>query len=258
MTRKPTGTWQLLGALLLLVISSSVVWAEQPETPTWTVELEAGPVWQSRNDVQIPNDETGTRFSLVDLVGNGAWFAPRLQVSWNIKGRHGLQLYLAPLSYTESGQFDAPVRFAGEEFSDDAPTEATYQFNSWRMSYRYQVVRGSRWLVWVGFTGKIRDAKIELQQGDTVGRDTDTGFVPLFLFEADYSLTDRWHFLAELDALAGGPGRAEDLALKIGYDVSDRWRVTGGYRMIEGGADVDEVYNFAWIHSAVVSAVYRF
>jgi len=245
-------------SFLLLVLVAPASWGVDGDSPKWTFELEAGPVWQSRNDVQIPNDETGTRFSLVDLVGNGPWFAPRLQISWNIKGRHGLQLFLAPLSYTETGQFDQPVRFAGEEFSADAPTEATYQFNSWRASYRYQVIRGSRWLVWVGFTGKIRDAKIELQQGDTSARDTDTGFVPLFLFEADYSFTDRWHFLAELDALAGGPGRAEDLALKIGYDVSDRWRITGGYRMIEGGADVDEVYNFAWFHSAVLSAIYRF
>ena len=255
---KNTSMKSYLGAFLLLLLGATTLCVAQADLPKWTFELEAGPVWQSRNDVQIPNDETGTRFSLVDLVGNGPWFAPRLQISWNIKGRHGLQLFLAPLSYTETGQFDQPVRFAGEEFSADAPTEATYQFNSWRASYRYQVIRGSRWLVWVGFTGKIRDAKIELQQGDTSARDTDTGFVPLFLFEADYSFTDRWHFLAELDALAGGPGRAEDLALKIGYDVSDRWRITGGYRMIEGGADVDEVYNFAWIHSAVVSAVWRF
>jgi len=30
--------------------------------------------------------------------------------------------------------------------------------------------------------------------------------------------------------------------------------VTGriGYRMVEGGADVDEVYNMAWIHYAVM------
>ena len=28
------------------------------------VELEGGPVWQSRNDVQVPNDDTGTRFAL--------------------------------------------------------------------------------------------------------------------------------------------------------------------------------------------------
>jgi hypothetical protein len=27
---------------------------------------------------------------------------------------------------------------------------------------------------------------------------------------------------------------------------------------VEGGADTDEVYNFAWFHYAVVSGVYRF
>ena len=36
------------------------------------VELEAGPVWQTSNDVQIPNDAIGTRFSLADLVGQRA------------------------------------------------------------------------------------------------------------------------------------------------------------------------------------------
>jgi hypothetical protein len=245
-------------AILLGTFAAVASWAADSDTPKWTLELEAGPFWQSRNDVQIPNDETGTRFSLQDLVGSGPWFGPRLQISYTVKGRHGIQLYLAPLSYTETGQFETPVLFAGNSFSADTPTQAKYQFNSWRASYRYQVVRGTRWLVWVGFTGKIRDAEIELRQGETVARDTDTGFVPLFLFEADCRLIDRWHFLIDLDALAGGPGRAEDLALKIGYDLSNSWRLTGGYRTIEGGADVDEVYNFAWFHSAVVSAVYRF
>ncbi len=247
----------VLLALCLLLGGVPVLAASPAQTPKLAVELELGPVWQSRNDVQIPNDESGTRFSLVDLAGNGPWAAGRVQVSWRIKGRHGLQLYLAPLSFTETGSFAEPVRFADETFTAETPTEATYQFNSWRISYRYRVISGSRWLVWVGFTGKIRDAKIELQQGQTLGRDTDTGFVPLLLVEADYRLGERWHLLGELDALAGGPGRAEDLALKIGYDLSDRWRLTAGYRMIEGGADVDEVYNFAWLHSAVVSVVYR-
>jgi hypothetical protein len=34
--------------------------------------------------------------------------------------------------------------------------------------------------------------------------------------------------------------------------------VSAGYRTVEGGADVDEVYNFAWLHYAVLSASYRF
>ena len=62
----------------------------------------------------------------------------------------------------------------------------------------------------------------------------------------------------DLDALAGGPGRAIDLALKVGYDINERWSLNGGYRMVEGGADVDDVYNFAWFNSVVVAAVVRF
>jgi hypothetical protein len=245
-------------ALAILVAAPVCLEAAGSETPRFVFELEAGPVWQSRNDVQIPNDELGTRFSLVDLVGNGPWAAARVQLTWNIKGRHGMQLFLAPLSYTERGRFDRPVRFAGESFSATEPTEATYQFNSWRLSYRYQAIRGARWDVWVGFTAKVRDAKIELVDGDTLARDTNVGFVPLLLVEAEYRVSERWRLLGELDALAGGPGRAEDIALKVGYDLSAHWRLTGGYRMVEGGADVDEVYNFAWFHSAVVSMVYRF
>ncbi|HQP44773.1 MAG TPA: hypothetical protein PLV66_13975, partial [Thermoanaerobaculales bacterium] len=67
-----------------------------------------------------------------------------------------------------------------------------------------------------------------------------------------------WHLQLDLDALAGGPGRAEDFAAKIAYDLDDRWSITAGYRTVEGGADTDDVYAFAWFHYAVVSGVYRF
>ncbi len=224
----------------------------------FVIELEAGPVWQSRNDVQIPNDDQGTRFSLADLAGKGPWPGARLYFTWNLSGRHSVRALLAPLSYTETGTFDEPVTFVGQTYQPGLPTQATYQFNSWRLSYRYRFHSGSRWQWWVGFTAKVRDAKIELQQGNTTSRDTDVGFVPLLYLGADWRFAERWHLLLDLDALAGGPGRAEDLSLKVGYDIGERWTVTGGYRTVEGGADTDEVYNFAWFHSAVVSGIYRF
>jgi hypothetical protein len=227
-------------------------------TPRFEVELELGPVWQSSNDVQIPNDVTGTRFSLVDLAGRGPWPAGRFYFTWNIKERHGVRLLLAPLSYSETGVFDSPVDFAGESYAPDSPTEATYEFNSWRVTYRYRFHAGEKWRWWIGFTAKVRDAKIRLEQGMTSSEDTDLGFVPLFYLRGEWRFADRWRFLLDLDALAGGPGRAEDLALKVSYDVGERWSVAGGYRTVEGGADVDEVYNFAWFNSIVVSATYRF
>jgi hypothetical protein len=228
------------------------------ENPRFTLELEAGPVWQSKNDIQIPNTDLGTRFSMKDLVGSGPWASGRLYFTWNINSKHGLRAMLAPLSYTETGTFEGPVDFVGETYLPGVPTEATYQFNSWRLTYRYRFHHGDRWTWWVGFTAKIRDAKIELRQGDTTSRDTDVGFVPLAHIAADWRFAERWHLLFDLDALAGGPGRAEDLSLKLAYDINERWTVTGGYRTVEGGADTDEVYNFAWFHSAVVSAVVRF
>ena len=163
-----------------------------------------------------------------------------------------------PLFYTETGTFDSPVDFAGATFAPGLPTEATYRFNSWRVSYRYRFHNGERWRWWVGFTAKLRDAKVRLEQGSTASEDTDLGFVPLVHLRGDFGFAERWHFLLDVDALAGGPGRAIDLALKLSHDVSDRWSVAGGYRTVEGGADVDQVYNFAWFNYAVVSATFRF
>ena len=208
--------------------------------------------------VQIPNDETGTRFSLEELVGSGPWATGRVYFTWNLNQKHSLRLLAAPLSYTETGTFDGAVNFAGETYEPGTPLDATYQFNSWRVGYRWKFRDGDRWKLWLGFTAKVRDAKIELHQGGTTSKDTDVGFVPLLAFAAHYRLSDRWRAIFDFEGLAGGPGRAFDVALKVGYDINQRWSLTAGYRTVEGGADIDDVYNFAWFHYAVVSAVVRF
>ena len=248
----------IAGVLVVLAELATPTAVIAQDVTRFAVELEVGPVWQSSNDVQIPNDADGTRFSLVDLAGYGPWPAGRLYLTWNINERHGLRALAAPLSFTETGILQEPVDFAGASYLPGVPTEATYQFDSWRLTYRYRFHDGDRWTWWVGATAKIRDAKIELQQGDVTSRDTDLGFVPLLHLAADWRLSERWHLLLDLDALAGGPGRAEDFATKLAYDVNDRWSITAGYRTVEGGADTDDVYAFAWFHYAVVSGIYRF
>jgi len=249
---------RLATALLVTAIAAAATPAAAADPPRFILELEAGPVWQSSNDVQIPNDETGTRFSLEELAASGPWPSGRLYFTWNINQKHGVRVLLAPLSYTETGLLDGPVDFAGASYQAGVPTEASYRFNSWRLTWRYHLKDGERWQLHIGATAKIRDAEIKLRQGDTTSSDDDLGFVPLLHLAAEYRLADRWRLIGDLDALAGGPGRAIDLALKLGYDVNDRWSVTAGYRTVEGGADVDEVYNFAWFNAAVVSAVVRF
>lgn len=227
--------------------------ASETETPRWLLELEGGPVWQSKNDVQVPNDASGTRFSLIDLTGNGPWPAFRFYATWNITQKHGLRVLLAPLSITETAPLASDVNFAGSSFAAGESTEGTYQFNSWRLGYRYRFHHGERWTWWIGFTAKIRDAKIKLQQGPVAAEKTDVGFVPLLNLAATWRLSSRWALAFDADGLAGGPGRAVDASLKFKYKFGDSWSLAGGYRTVEGGADVEEVYNFAWLNYAVVS-----
>ncbi len=229
-----------------------------PSSPRWAVEAEGGPVWQSYNDVEIPNDGTATRFSLSDLAGAGPWAAGRLYVTWNPEGRHGLRLLVAPLTIRATGVPGSPISFAGEDYAAGVPTEARYTFNSYRLTYRYRFHEGARTRAWVGFTAKVRDAVIALEQGQTTSRKTDVGFVPLLHLAGDWRFAPRWAAGVDIDALAGGPGRAEDAAVKVGYDLSDRWSLRAGYRMVEGGADVEQVYTFAWLHYAVASVAVSF
>jgi len=250
----PARRLSLLSALALLAPAAA---AAQMRTPRLAIELEGGAVWQSRNDVEIPNDGSATRFSLVDLAGNGPWPAVRLYVTWNLTERHGLRLLVAPFSLTETGVLDVPVRFAGASYAPGQPVKATYTFNSYRLSYRYRVHAGARTAAWVGFTGKIRDAEIALEQGATASRKDDLGFVPLLHLAGDWRVAPRWRLDFDVDGLAGGPGRAVDAALELGYDPGGPWMVQMGYRTLEGGANVPDVYSFAWLHYAVASIVWR-
>ncbi|MBU1692397.1 MAG: hypothetical protein KKC51_00370 [Verrucomicrobia bacterium] len=53
-------------------------------------------------------------------------------------------------------------------------------------------------------------------------------------------------------------GRGVDAVLKAQCDFDSGWYVAAGYRTLEGGADNDDVYTFAWLHYALVAAGRRF
>jgi hypothetical protein len=224
----------------------------QDSASRFRIEVEAGAVWQSENDVEIPNDGSASRFSLTDLVGTGPWAAGRLYVTWQPGARHSLRLLAAPLSLSEAGVVRAPIRFAGETYAAGAVARATYTFNSYRLTYRYRIHAGDRITAWIGLTSKIRDAVIALEQGAIASRKEDLGFVPLLHLSGEWRCAEAWRVSLDADVIAGGPGRAEDVAVKLGRDLGARWAVEAGYRLVEGGADVTDVYTFAWLHYAVV------
>ncbi|NIP82853.1 MAG: hypothetical protein GWM90_27970, partial [Gemmatimonadetes bacterium] len=100
---RPIALPTMLAIGLALPASAQTAPAATDPVPRWVIELEAGPAWQSYNDVEIPNDGSATRFSLYDLAGAGPWPAGRIYVTWNIDDRHGIRLLAAPFSLTETG-----------------------------------------------------------------------------------------------------------------------------------------------------------
>jgi hypothetical protein len=216
------------------------------------LDAEAGVAYVSRNSVRIPGN-SGTSFSLVDDLNTPAAPVGRLRGTWRPHERHELSALYAPLQVNATGTAPRDIRFAGGEFQRGTPLLAVYKFNSYRLTYRYALVKRPELALQVGLTGKIRDAEIALY-GDEAARKTDLGFVPLLHLRLDWRpRTSRIGLLIEADALASpqGQGRAEDLLIAATWAARPGVRFRVGYRTVEGGADVTEVYNFAWIHYAV-------
>jgi len=247
----------LLTAVLVALSAASSAWAQSTGATRVAVELETGPLWLTRNDVRIPPD-TGTDFSLLDLTGRGPDVFFRAQASVQIAKRHGLRLLFAPVQTSGTGTFTAPVRFVDETFLPSVPTQGTFKFNTYRVTYRYTLHEGKDWRVQIGGAALIRDAKIELQQGGLAAQYTDLGFVPLAYVSAVRRLSERASLVFDLEGLGSPQGRALDGIAKLDLSVTPKWSLGLGYRTLEGGADVSSVYTFAWLHYGVVSVGYRF
>jgi len=244
----------LIGLAFSLICIPPLVQASDKNR--FALELEAGGVWFSRNDVQVPGD-TGTRFDMLDLTGNGPDFFSRLYGSWDINPHHGVRIGIAPLKVSGTGNLTQPTLFAGTTF-DPGQTTGTYQFSTYTITYRYTLSSSPKSAWRIGITGLVRDAEIQLEQNGKKASDSNIGFVPLLHLDGRYRFAQNWNFVFDFDGLASSQGRALDLALKVIYDVDKHWQVGGGYRTLEGGADNDEVYNFAWLHYGFLDLAYRF
>jgi len=226
-------------------------------SPRWEADIEGGIVIPGYNDVQIPNN-TGTRFSIKnDLqIEKKAYY--RLRLTWKISDRHALSLLYAPLSLDANGTLKDAVDFEGVRFPANSTVDALYRFNSYRLTYRYQLINRPKLHLWIGFTAKIRDAEIKLTGETLASSKTNVGFVPLLHLSGEWLWNSRLGLLFEMDALAAKQGRAEDVSLALRYRLADAFDFKVGGRIVEGGADVESVYNFALISYLYAGILIRF
>jgi hypothetical protein len=213
----------------------------------WSVDFETGGAFSGYNDVQIPR-ETGTKFSLSQELNIDPAFFFRFRLTYSFGDKHHISALAALLRLDATGQIDRTVSFNEAEFAANVPLKSRYRFDSYRLTYRYDVYRQEKLRIGLGLTAKIRDASISLEGGNQKTEKINTGFVPLVNFRVDWMFAERFGLLFEGDALAAPQGRAEDVLVALKYELNEKVMLKAGYRLLEGGADVGEVYTFALVN----------
>jgi hypothetical protein len=162
------------------------------------------------------------------------------------------------LTTKSEGRVGKDILFNDDLFDANTLLNGTYKFNSYRLTYRYDIVNNPKLIFGLGFTAKIRDASIGLSSEGKTSVKTNVGFVPIINFRLWWKPTEKFGILLDGDALAAPQGRAEDIQLAATYAISDNLGIRAGYRILEGGADNGEVYNFSLFHYASVGLTYTF
>lgn len=238
-------------AIFVMLIARQSVFAG------WSVDVESGQAYSGYNDVRIPGN-TGSDISLCeDLDAESTEFV-RLRLSIDLGDRHRLSFLFAPFQFESMGTLDRDIDFNGKRFPGGVPLRSLYRFDSYRVTYQYRWLNNERLNAGIGLTGKIRDAAISLDNDSVKSEKTNTGFVPLINFAFDWRFASNLGLIIEGDALAAPQGRAEDVLFAMYGTPSNHLRLRLGYRVLEGGADNDEVYAFALVHYLSVGATWSF
>lgn len=213
----------------------------------FTFDLEGGPAWQLRNDFAVPGDG-GT---LVRIEDRGPVPAFRATLTWRVSERWSARFLVAPLSASSDIVSQSPILFEGATFAAGERVRTEYRFNSYRAGAFYAFAPRGKWSFRAGMTLKVRDAEIALSSDRASAEKTNVGLVPLLYAGARYQASPLVAFDVDADGAAASQGRAVDIAARVESAISDRLAVYGGARLLEGGADNDEVYSFGTFAYAV-------
>lgn len=229
----------------LLIIKFVFLLFSTSSHSTSSFNIEVGQAESAYNQVKIDGKE-GTLFNLRPALESAGYY--RLSFSKKFKSPSGFRFLFAPLTFAGEKRFNKDINFNGVNFAANELTQARYRFNSYRGTYFREVVSRRYWVMRIGGTLKVRDAFIELEQNEKKKSKKNIGAVPLFYLYSRYKFENNLLITFDFDGLMAPQGRAFDVALMLGYYFSPNLQLDLGYRMLEGGADNEKVYNFSQVN----------
>ena len=220
------------------------------------VNLESGAFYTGMNDVR--NGNNGTLFSLKNDFHTPVSPFWRLRVGYLSNGKNHFSFLYAPLKIVETGTIENDLLFDGKNFKANLPIEAVYKFNSYRFTYNRIIISKDHFKFGLGLSAKIRDAGVSLKNRELVSENFSIGFAPLINLLANWDISQKMGVDFFGEGIAASKGRAIDLSLSGRYSFTKNLQGNIGYRLLEGGANGTNRYNFIQLHFIFASLNYSF
>ena len=220
------------------------------------INLESGAFYTEINDIR--NGNNGTLFSLKNDFQTTVSPYLRLRAGCLLNEKNHISFLYAPLKIAETGTIEKDILFDGKNFKANIPIEAVYKFNSYRITYNRRIISKDKFKFGVGISAKIRDAGVSLKNREFLRENFSVGFAPLINLMANWDITQKMgvDFLGE--GIAASKGRAIDLSLSGRYSFTKKLNGNIGYRLLEGGANGTNRYNFIQLHFIFAGLNYAF
>ena len=218
------------------------------------VNLESGAFFTNINDIR--NGSNGTLFSLKNDFQTPVSPFLRLRIGFLTDEKNHFSMLYAPLKIVETGTLANDILFDGNNFKANMPIEAVYMFNSYRFTYNRRIISKDNFNFGLGLSAKIRDAGVSLKNSELFKENFNVGFAPLINLIANWDISQKMGVNFFGEGIAASKGRAIDISLSGRYTFSESLQGNFGYRLLEGGANGTDRYNFIQLHFIFASLNY--
>ena len=208
--------------------------------------------------IDIRNGNNGTLFSLKNDFSTSVSPCFRLRTGFLLNKEHHFSFLYAPLKIVESVIKERNLLFDEKDFKANLPIAIVYKFNSYRLTYNRRIVIKDNFKFGLGLSAKIRDAGVSLKNKELLSENFSIGFVPLVNLLANYDLSQKMGIDFFGEGIIASKGRAIDISLSGRYILTENLQGNIGYRLLEGGADGTNRYNFIQLHFIFASLNYSF